>query len=109
MGFTPPQPIVAALHFARKGDFGDFHFPALSKFNNEFEPFPWINDNEHAHFFCADKIEEKQVLYNGLPPLPAVYTPPQIPSISTLVASIIAFSDRLFFVSHSLGNPSVRE
>jgi hypothetical protein len=98
-----------ASHFARQGDFRDFHFPTLSVLNDEFEPFPWIDDDERARFFSADKIEEEQVLYNGPPPSPVVYTPPQIPSISTLVASIIASSDRLFFVSHSLGDPSVRE
>jgi hypothetical protein len=97
------------LHFACQGDFRGLYFPTLSELNDEFKSFPWIDDNKHARFFCADKIEEEQVLYNGPPPSPAVYTPPLIPSISTLVASIIASSDRLFFVSHSLGNPSVQE
>jgi hypothetical protein len=98
-----------ALHFTHQGDFRNFHFHTISKLNNEFEPFPRINDNKRTRFFSTDEIEEEQVLYNGPPPLTAVYTPPQIPSFSMLVASIIASSDRLFFVSHSLGNPSVWE
>jgi hypothetical protein len=108
-GFTPPQSFAVASHFARQGDFSDFHFPTLSKLNDEFEPFPWIDDDERARFFSADEIEEEQVLINGPPTSPAVYTSPPIPSISTLIASIIASSDWLFFVSHSLGNTSVRE
>jgi hypothetical protein len=47
-----------ASHFARQGDFCNFHFPTLSKLNNEFEPFPWINDDERTRFSSADKIEE---------------------------------------------------
>jgi hypothetical protein len=43
-----------------------------------------------------------------VPPL-ALVQPPSIPPISTLVTSIIASSDRLCFISHSLGNPSVCE
>jgi hypothetical protein len=108
-GFTPPRPFAVASHFARQGDFRDFHFPTLSKLNDKFELILWIDDNERVRVFSTDKIEEEQVLYQGPPPLPAVYTPPPIPPISTLVASIIASSDRLFFVSHSLGNPAVRE
>jgi hypothetical protein len=50
-GFTPPQPFAMASHFARQGDFRDFHFPTLSELNDEFEPFPWIDDDERAHFF----------------------------------------------------------
>ena len=49
-GFTPPQSFAVASHFARQGDFSDFHFPTLSKLNDEFEPFPWIDDNTRARF-----------------------------------------------------------
>ncbi len=41
--------------------------------------------------------------------MPAVYSPPAVPPVSTLIASIIDSVDRLFFVSHSLGNPSTHE
>jgi hypothetical protein len=43
-GFTPPQPLQAAAHFSTMGDFCDFHFPALSELNDEFDPFPWMDD-----------------------------------------------------------------
>jgi hypothetical protein len=45
-----------------------------------------------APVFSTDEIEEEQVLYNRPPPLPVVYTPPQIPSISTLIASLTGYS-----------------
>ena len=46
------------------------------------------------------------VLYNGPSPSPAIYSPPTIPPISLLVASILSSSDRLFFISHLLRNPN---
>jgi hypothetical protein len=45
-GFTPPQPFQAAAHFAKTGNFRDFHFPMLSELNNEFDPFPWKDNAE---------------------------------------------------------------
>jgi hypothetical protein len=48
-------------------------------------------------------------MYTGPPPLPADLHPPSVPPISSLVAGIIASTDRLFFVSHSLGYPSFWE
>jgi hypothetical protein len=44
--FESPQPFAIAAHFAHQGDFCYFHFPTLSKLNDKFEPFPWLNDNE---------------------------------------------------------------
>ena len=48
-------------------------------------------------------------MYHRPPPSPAIVRQPSVPAISTLVKSIIDSTDRLFFVSHSLGNPSIRE
>jgi hypothetical protein len=58
-----------------------------------------------AHFL-GWTMTNKSVMYNGPPPSLALIQPPSIPPISTLVMSIIALLDRLFFISHSLGNPS---
>jgi hypothetical protein len=108
-GFKSPQPFAVAAHFARQGDFCDFHFPTLSKLNNKFEPFPWLNDNKQRQFMSNNVIKEDPILYNGPPPSPVVIQAPPIPPISLLVRSIIDSLDRLFFVSHSLGNPSIQE
>ncbi len=53
------------------------------------------------HFVWVHKRE-------SLPALVA-HRPPIIPPVSSLIANINNSSDKLFFVSHSLGNPSARQ
>jgi hypothetical protein len=109
-GFTPPQPLQAAAHFATMGDFRDFHFPTLLELNNEFDPFPWTDDAEQLRHFSLDAVDNEPVMYTGLPPAEVASAIPRpTPPISELVTSIINSVDRLFFVSHLLGNPSVRK
>jgi hypothetical protein len=109
-GFTSPQPLQAATHFATMGNFRDFHSPTLSELNDEFDPFPWTDNAERLRYFSLDTIDAKPVMYTGLPPANvAKAIPHPIPPISALVTSIINSADRLFFISHSLGNPSLRE
>jgi hypothetical protein len=108
-GFKPPQPFAITMHFARRGDFCDFHFPTLSELNNKFEPFPWLNDDKQHWFMPNDVVEEEPIPYNSPLPSPAVIQAPPIPPISLLIRSIINSLDRLFVVSHSPGNPSIRE
>ncbi len=105
-GFTPPQPFQVASHFLTKGDFCDFHFPTLVELNDKLFPFPWIDDEERRRAFSGDDVEEPPALYTGPPPSHDAPSLPSAPPLSTLVASIINSSDRLFFISHSLGNPS---
>jgi hypothetical protein len=66
-----------------------------------------MDDDKCITLLNLDTVEADTLIYNGLLPSPALIQPPTIPPISTLVTSIIASSDRLFFTSHSLGNPSV--
>jgi hypothetical protein len=48
-GFTLPQPFTIASYFARRGDFGDFHWPTLAKLNDELDhDFEWRDDGERA-------------------------------------------------------------
>jgi hypothetical protein len=108
-GFKPPQPLMAASHFITKGNFKDFHFPTLSELNNEICPFPWVDEAERQQIMAGDEIEVKPILYHGPLPLLFAYKPPSIPPISSLIASIINLQDKLFFISHSLGNPTTRE
>ena len=92
-----------------KGDYCDFHFPTLAKLNEEFSPFPWINDNKHIQVMSRDTIEDQPVLYTGPPPSRAVPPLPSAPPLSLLVAGIINSFDCLFFISHSLGHPTTCE
>jgi hypothetical protein len=57
----------------------------------------------------GNHAEAKPILYTGAPPALVARRPPIIPPVSSLVANIINSSDKLFFVSHSLGNPSAHE
>lgn len=109
-GFKPPQPFAIASHFARRGDYKDFRWPTLAELNDELDhEFAWRDDAERVRYFSHDVVEEEPVMYHGPPPSPAIVRQPSVPAISTLVKSIIDSTDRLFFVSHSLGNPSIRE
>jgi len=108
-GFVPPRPFQIASHFLTKGDYRDFHFPTLAELNEEIDPFPWLDNEERIQVTSSDRIENQPVLYTGPPPSRAVPSPPSAPPLSSLVASIINSSDRLFFISHSLGNPNTCE
>jgi hypothetical protein len=67
-GFTPPQPLQAAAHFATMGNFCDFHFPTLLELNNEFDPFPWMDDAKQLQNFSSYTADDVPVMYTGLPP-----------------------------------------
>jgi hypothetical protein len=104
-GFEPSEPFVVASHFARCGDFRDFHFPTLSELNDK----TWLEETEQRGILPDDAALEHSLLYTGPPPSPAAVTAPLIPPVSLLVRGIIDSANKLFFVSHSLGNLMVRE
>jgi hypothetical protein len=88
-GFEPPRPFIIVAHFAHCGNFHDFHFPTLSKLNNKFEPFPWLNDDKQQRYMSNDVVEMEPILYNGPPLSPEVIQVPSILPISILVRSTI--------------------
>jgi hypothetical protein len=45
-GFKLLQPFAVPAHFSCQGNFKDFYFPTLSELNDEFDPFPWVDDDE---------------------------------------------------------------
>jgi hypothetical protein len=109
-GFTPPQPFAVASHFARCGDFKDFHWPTLAELNDDLDQaFAWRDDDERIRYFSHDVVDEEIVMYHGPPPAPATVHQPAVPSVSALNKAILDLTDRLFFVSHSRGNPSIRK
>jgi hypothetical protein len=108
-GFTPPKPFAIPAHFACQGNFRDFHFPTLAKLNDKFNPFPWHNDDKPICYLSNNVFEEAPMMYHGPPLSSAALRAPSIPPISSLVASIIDSADHLFFISHSLGNPSIQD
>ncbi len=108
-GFTPPRPFQIASHFLTKGDYRNFHFPTLAELNEEICPFPWIDNIECIRVMSCNKIEDQPVLFTDPLLSHAVQSPPSAPPLSSLVASIINSLDRLFFILHSLGNPTTRK
>jgi hypothetical protein len=108
-GFTPLQPFQIAAHFLTKGDFRDFYWPMLSELNDKICPLPWDTNKEPLHILSGNHAEAKPISYTGPPPALVAHRPPIIPPISSLVTNIINSSDKLFFVSHLLGNPSARK
>jgi hypothetical protein len=108
-GFKPPQPFKITSLFLTRGNFRNFHFPTLAELNFEFCPFPWLDDNERLQIMSRDDFEEAPILYTGLPPSLAAPHPPSTHIMSALVASIINSSNCLFFIAHSLGNPTTRK
>ena len=91
-GFEPSAPFAVASHFARCGDFRDFHFPTLSELNDE----TWLEVTKRRGILANDVALEHSLLYTGPPPSPAAVTAPSIPPISLLVRSIIDSADKLF-------------
>ncbi len=108
-GFTSPQPFKIASHFLTKGDFRDFHFPALAELNNNICPFSWLDKKERICALSGINFEEALNLYHSPPTSLAVPSPLSMPILNSLVASIIASSNCLFFISHSLGTPTTRK
>jgi hypothetical protein len=77
--------------------------------NHKIFPFPWDDEEKRLHILSGDHAKVEPILYTGPPPTLVAHHPPNIPPASSLVANIINSLDKLFFVSHSLGNPSARQ
>ena len=110
-GFKHPAPFWVSQNFLEVGDFKDFHWPTLSELNDDIEPYPWRNEEEHRRVLSDDPPISPPVMYNG-PPLSPPATPvtkPSTPTIVELAPKIIASADKLFFIAYKLGSSSCRE
>jgi hypothetical protein len=108
-GFQPSSPFKVPSHLLQAGHLNEFHWPTLSELNADILPFPWLNKGERRLIMGGNHPTIEPILNNGPTPSPAINTPPTIPPISSLVTSILSSSDKLFFISHLLGNPNIRE
>jgi hypothetical protein len=108
-GFTPPQPFKVPTHLATTGHWAEFHCPSVSELNNEITPFKWFVDAEFQRYMDGDSITMLPVLNTGPPPAAPNHTIPTLPTIHLLTAAIIQSTDKLFFVSHSIGSNDARE
>jgi hypothetical protein len=108
-GFTPPQPFKVPIHLATTGGCAEFHWPSLSELNNKIAPFQWFNDAEFPQYMDGDSITTLPVLNTGPPPAAPNHTIPTIPAIHLLTAAIIQSTDKLLFVSCSIGSNDARK
>ncbi len=107
--FTLPQPFKVPTHLATTGRCAEFHWPSLSELKDEITPFQWFDDAEFRRYMDGDSITTLPVLNIGPPPAAPIHTILTIPAIHLLTAAIIQSTDKLFFVSHSIGSNDARE
>jgi hypothetical protein len=108
-GFDPIKPFKISTNFLTTDQLSQFHWPSLSELNDDLSPFPWSSEEERHHYLSGDTISTLPVMYTGPPPSAPTYSTPTIPPLSILSRSIIQSSDKLFFVSHSIGTNDARE
>ena len=107
-GFEPIQPFQPPIAYANIESTG-FDWPSLHQLNEEMNPFPWQTGEEDNVRLSGNSIESEAIFYTGPPPSPPTHTPPEIPPLPDLVASIINSDNKLFFISHKIGQESARE
>jgi hypothetical protein len=108
-GFQPFSPFKVPSHLLQASHLNEFHWPTLSELNNNILQFPCLNKGECRLIMDGNHPTIEPILYNRPTPSPAINAPPTIPPISSLVTSILSSSGKLFFISHLLGNPNIRE
>ncbi len=108
-GLTPTSPFLATAQYLTTDSTLSFHWPSLSKLNDKMNEFKWSSEEEHRLYLSGDKIFTLPIMYTGPPPAAPSYPPPTIPELSTLTGLIIQSSDKLFFISHSIGSNKARE
>ena len=127
-GFKPPQPfrhvrlvppttkpiVYPPVQYLTTDTMHDFHWPTLSELNDELDPFivDSIDNDEDTMNTSSDEdddVDHATIMYTG--PAPAAPAPnlPTIPPFPSLIAAIIASTDRLFFISHAIAANGVRE
>ncbi len=102
-GLFPIQPFKVATNLAIMDRCAAFHWPSLSKLNDQFAPFPWKINAKFQQYIDGDLIVQLPVMTMGPPPAAPAHSNPTVPAIHLLMASIISSTDKLFFVSHSIG------
>jgi hypothetical protein len=108
-GFFPIQPFQVLLNLAQTDQCVAFHWPSLSEFNDEIAPFLWSSNDKYWCYLEGDSVTKLPVLTTGPSPAAPHHSVPTVPEIHLLMAAIIKSTDRLYFVSHSIGANDARE
>ena len=105
-GFTPLKVFSAEAHYFAVQE--AFRWPTCQEMDADMDPFPWRpgeRERIESESIDGDTAQQAAVMvstmYNGPPPAPLEPAPvtPKVPSIGTLVTSIIKSVDRLFLVA----------
>jgi hypothetical protein len=107
--FSPIQPFKTSTNLIQISQCAAFHWPSLSELNDEIAPFPWASNEERLRYLEGDSVTKLPVLTTGPPPAAPIHTVPSVPEIHLLIAAIIKSTDRLFFISHSIGANEAQE
>jgi hypothetical protein len=108
-GFQPTLSYKVSAWFLTTDQASDFHWPSLSELNDDLLPFPWSSKEENCHHLAGNMIKTLQTMYTGPPPSLPGYSTPTFPPLNILTWSIIQSSDKLFFISNSIGLNDARE
>jgi hypothetical protein len=104
-GFTPPNPFRVSANFVTTSDALAFRWPTLAELNDELCPYPWSYNEEFNQYISEDDDSLRTVpgFYSGPPPSAPLYNTPTIPPAAILAQQIVKSSDKLFFISNSIG------
>ncbi len=102
--FQPTLPYKVPAWFLTTDQASGFHWPSLLELNDDLLPFPWSSEAEHHHYLAGNTIKTLKAMHTGLPPSSPEYCTPTIPPLNILTWSIIQSSDKLFFISNSIGS-----
>ena len=108
-GFDPINLFKTPVNFLRTDQDSDFYWPSLSKLNDDLFPFPWLSEDERCQYLSGDSILTLPVMYTGPPPSAPTYSTPTMPPPSILTRSITQSSNKLFFISNSIGTNEAHE
>jgi hypothetical protein len=102
-GFNPAFPYNVSAQFLTTDHASDSHWLSLSELNDEVFPYPWLSEEEQHHYLAGNTITTLPAMYTGPPPPGPTYSTPTIPPLSILTRSNIQSSDKLFFITNSIG------
>jgi hypothetical protein len=110
-GFTPPNPFRVSANFITMSDTLAFLWPTLAELNDKLCLYPWSHNEEFNQYLSgnADSLNIVPGFYTGLPPSALLCATPTIPPAAILAQQIMKSSDKLFFISNSIGAGDVRE
>jgi hypothetical protein len=98
-----------AANFITTNDALAFKWPTLAKLNEELFPYPWSHNKEFNAYLSNDSPSTIPGFYTGPPPLAPNFIGPTIPPSAVIAQQIIKSSDKLFFISNSIGSGNVQE